>query len=150
MLDREASIEAWRVALDGTGAPAREADAPWCFVQPAPAGGWTAWMRCPDGQPMEAVLVAPGAKPDPAAPGHRMQGPMFQGGDFTAAGDAFVLFDQPQIVRIELATGAATTISEIALYGATVSPDGQTVYTTEAVGSARRHLLTNFGLRLQR
>jgi dipeptidyl aminopeptidase/acylaminoacyl peptidase len=142
MVDRSHAVEAWRIPIAG-GAATREAAAPWCFVQPAPAGGWTLWMRCTPDAPMEGVLVAPGATPDPAAPGLRMQGPMFFGGDFDARGETFIAYDQPRVERVELATGVVTQMFEAALYGATVSQDGKTIYTTEAVGSARRHLLSN-------
>jgi dipeptidyl aminopeptidase/acylaminoacyl peptidase len=142
MLDRGTTVEAWAVRLDGEAR--READAPWCFVQPAPAGGWSLWMRC---APIEGVLVPPGATPAPDAPGISMRGPMFFGGDFDATGTTFVAYDQPTVLRIDVATGKATPVFDAGLYGATVSPDGKTIYTTEAVGSARRNLITNFASR---
>ncbi|HVK71995.1 MAG TPA: protein kinase [Kofleriaceae bacterium] len=149
MVDRGTAIEAWRVPPDGE-APVREADAPWCFVQPAPAGGWSLWMRCAGGAPTEGVLVAPGATPDPAAPGLRMRGPMFFGGDFDARGATLLLYDQPRVMTIDVATGAITPQFDAALLGATLSPDGATIYTSEATGRARRHLLTNFADRPRR
>jgi serine/threonine protein kinase len=148
MLDRAATIEAWRVPLDG-GAPAREADAPWCFVQPAPAGGTTLWTRCSADGPIAGVLVPPGGTPDPAAAGLRMDGQLFFGGDFDAAGTAYFVYQEPKLDRVDVATGAVTTLFEAALFGATVSPDGATVYSTEAVGRSRRHLITNFADRVR-
>jgi len=146
MVDRGDTREAWRVAI-ADGKAEREADAPWCFVQPAPVGGWSVWMRCVDTGPVEGVLVAPGARPDPAAPGLRFQGPMYAGGDFDAAGTVYIAYDQPRVLRIDLATGASTTLFEAPAYGMAVSPDGQTVYTTEPVGRARRQMITNFASR---
>jgi hypothetical protein len=142
MVDRVSTIEAWKLGTDGQ--PVREADSPWCFVQPAPTGGWTLWMRCAGDAPTEGVLVAPGKQPDPNATGIRMRGPMFFGGDFDASGTAFFAYDQPSVEKIDVATGAVTHLFDTALYGATPSPDGATVYTTEPVGSVRRHLIANF------
>jgi hypothetical protein len=148
MLDRAATIEAWRVPLDGS-APAREADAPWCFVHPAPAGGTTLWTRCSADGPVAGVLVPPGGTPDATAAGLRMDGQLFFGGDFDAAGTAYVVYQEPKVDRVDVATGAVTTLFEAALFGATVSPDGATVYSTEAVGRSRRHLITNFADRVR-
>jgi hypothetical protein len=51
------------------------------------------------------------------------------------------------MARVDVATGAVTPLFEAAVFGATVSPDGRTVYSSEAVGRSRRHLLTNFAER---
>ena len=104
-------------------------------------------MRCPPGAPIEGVLVRGGATPAVDAPGFRLAGPMFYGGDFDATGTAYFAYDQPTVRRIDVATGAATTIVEAAMFGETVSPDGTTIFTTEAVGAARRNLITNFATR---
>jgi hypothetical protein len=146
MVDRDAVLEAWRVSLTG-GAAVRELDPPWCFAQPAPAGGAAVWMRCPPGAPVEGVIVRAGTIPAADAPGFRLAGPMFYGGDFDATGTVYFAYDQPAVRRIDVATGAATTLVEAAMFGETVSPDGATIYTTEAVGAARRHLITNFATR---
>ncbi len=148
MLDRAASIEAWRVPLDG-GAAAREADAPWCFIHPAPAGGATLWTRCSADGPVAGVLVPAGGTPDPAAPGLRMDGQLFFGGDFDGAGRAYVVYQEPRVDRVDVATGVVATLFEAALFGATVSPDGTTVYSTEPVGRSRRHVITNFADRVR-
>ncbi|HUQ06700.1 MAG TPA: protein kinase [Kofleriaceae bacterium] len=148
MLDREATIEAWRVPLDG-GAASREADAPWCFVHPAPVGGTTLWTRCSADGPIAGVLVRHGATPDPSAAGLRMDGQLFFGGDFDASGSAYFVYQEPKVDRIDVATGGITTLFEAALFGATVSPDGKTVYSTEAVGRSRRHVITNFAERVR-
>jgi hypothetical protein len=125
----------------------READAPWCFIQPAPAGAWSLWMRCPPGAPVEGVLVAPGTVPAVDAPGLLMEGPLYSGGDFDAAGTAYFAYVQPDVIRIELATGARTTVVSAPMYGMTIAPDGSAVYTTEPVAAARRNLITNFATR---
>jgi Tol biopolymer transport system component len=148
MLDRQTTIEAWRVPLDG-GAPSREAEAPWCFVQPAPAGGSTLWTRCSADGPIAGVIVPPGGTPDATAPGLRMDGQLFFGGDFDAAGATYVVYQEPRVDRVDVATGVITTLFEGALFGVTVSPDGQTVYSTEAVGRSRRHVITNFADRVR-
>jgi dipeptidyl aminopeptidase/acylaminoacyl peptidase len=145
MIDRGEVREAWRITADGRAE--REAPAPWCFVHPAPLGGWTVWLRCVDGAPIEGVAAAPGT-PQPAvdAAGFRMQSQFFTGGEFDATGTAYYAYDQPQVVRIDLATGAKTTPYSVAAYGMTVAPD-DTIYLTEAVGAARRNLITNFASR---
>lgn len=148
MVDRGQALEAWRIPLDGTAA-AREAEAPWCFVQPAPAGGWSLWIRCSADGPTRGVLVAPGAVADPAAEGLRMDGQLNWGGDFDARGEAFYVYEEPAMERVDVASGAKTTLFEKATFGTTVSPDGATVYWTEAVGRSRRHLITNFADRVR-
>jgi Tol biopolymer transport system component len=149
MVDRGAALEAWRVPTDGSAAPSREAEAPWCFVQPAPAGGWSVWIRCSADGPIAGALVAPGAAPDTAVAGMRMDGQLNWGGDFDARGEAYFVYEEPAMERIDVATGARTTLFEAAVFGATVSPDGKTVYSSEAVGRSRRHIITNFADRVR-
>jgi hypothetical protein len=127
--------------LDG-GHAEREAPAPWCFVRPAPTGGWTAWIRC---APRTAVLVPPGGVADPSAAGFSIVG----SGDLDAAGTMFVYRDQERVYRIDLASGVSTALFRIASdnVDVAVSPDGQTVYTAEKVGRVRRMRIDNFGER---
>jgi serine/threonine-protein kinase len=146
MVVRGEVLEAWRLPPGGAAA-VREADAPWCFIQPAPAGAWSLWMRCPPGAPVEGVLVAPGTVPAVDAPGLLMEGPLYSGGDFDAAGTTYFAYVQPDVIRIDLATGARTTVVSAPMYGMTIAPDGSAVYTTEPVAAARRNLITNFATR---
>ena len=149
MLDRGSTLEAWAVPLDG-GPARREAAAPWCFVQPAPAGGWHFHVRCTaDGRPTAGVLVPPGGTPDPDAPGLRMDGQLSRGGDFDAAGRYFFIHEEPTFVRVELATGEKTRLFDQSAFFATVAPDGQTLYTAVPVGRSRRFLITNFASRVR-
>jgi len=139
-LERGGTLEAWRLPLTG-GIGKREAPSPWCFVLPAPAGGWSVWYRCDGERRPRGVLVAPGSIPDPAA----TSGRVMDHGAFDATGRAFVFDDHGTVSRLEVATGITTRLFEVrSLWALTVSPDGETVYTSESVGRVQRTLITNF------
>jgi serine/threonine protein kinase len=146
-LDRSGSFESWRLPLAG-GPVERDAPAPWCFVFPAPTGGWTAWIRY-QGMGIEivgfVVLVPPGGIADPAAPGATIHGI----GEFDAAGKVYVHQSENRVVRVDLATGTETPlfVSDTESIDLAVSPDGQIVYTAETVGQVRRERIVNFAKR---
>ncbi len=138
--------EAWRVPLAG-GAAEREAPAPWCFVQLAPAGDWRMWMRTSVTSARTTGVLARGATPpDPAAPGVALEVP----GAFDATGARYVYSGQNQVTLIELATGATRTLFEEVSNAIAVAPDGETVYSVLVIGRVRRHLVTNFADRPRR
>jgi Tol biopolymer transport system component len=131
--------EAWRLPLAG-GAAEREAAPPWCFVHPAPAGGWRRFVRCDAETGDRSALVRPGEEPDLAAPDLSADE-----GEFDARGQAFYFTLDPSIWRIDLATGARSRIADAPVANAmTVSPDGKTVFTAEYSGRVRRQLMLDF------
>jgi len=141
-LERGGTLEAWRLPLTG-GIGEREAPSPWCFVLPAPAGGWSVWYRCDGERGPRGVLVAPGSLPDPdATSGRVMDG---DDGAFDAAGRVFVFPEHGTVSRLEVATNITTPLFETnSMWAVTVAPDGETVYTSEIVGRVQRTLITNF------
>jgi hypothetical protein len=127
----------------GVGAAGeRELPAPWSELSPAPRGGWRALLRRAGRAHYHVRFLPPGAAPDDPTlrevDAHRW-------GGWSPDGSGWLYGQRDGVHLIDVASGADRLLSsESFTYGAALSADGQTLYTTHDEARVRRELITNF------